>query len=536
MRFHPDGPLYVGDQVSFEVLSNRGTDISGLQVQVNMPFAAGPKSLTASFGVYGIGARQQATLLWAWDTRDLPASDYTLQFSAQPGGPSWVETVHLLPRSQLPPPEPQATWSMATSQCCKVYYITGTEAEVDLPGLLALLDEQARLASQSMGVELSDPIPVVLLPRVLGHGGFASKEIAVSHLARNYMGGDHATIFHHEMIHLLDARLGGDLRPSALIEGLAVYWSGGHFKPEPLMERAAALLPPEAGCVAWTPNEKNAYPGALGCGVDRYIPLPRLFDHFYFEQHEIGYLEAGALIDFMIDTWGWKGFSAFYRDIHQLTPSQATAQGGPALDGEKQNDTMSRSVDAALRNHFGITLGQLEGRFVDALHGERASPANAEDIRLTVRFYDTARRYQQALDPSAHFLTAWLLDNEQMRQRGIVADYLRHPDQPENLALETMLASSNQHLRDGDFASAESLLDAANLVLDAYPTQKSGAFSLHPLAADYLDLVESALAAGYQPQRIELQANGTAHMWVTTHGPQLIELSFVRNPAGWALY
>ena len=61
--------------------------------------------------------------------------------------------------------------------------------------------------------------------------------------------GDLAVIFHHELVHYLDVRSGGDLKPSMLVEGLAVYLSGGHYKPEPLMPRLAALLPPEAGCI-----------------------------------------------------------------------------------------------------------------------------------------------------------------------------------------------------------------------------------------------------------------------------------------------
>jgi len=276
--------------------------------------------------------------------------------------------------------------------------------------------------------------------------------------------------------------------------------------------------------------------------VNRYIPLERLFNHFYFEQHEIGYLQAGALIAFMTDTWGWKEFSAFYRDIHQTAQSRdgsppAPAPGAAPTGSPPEDKSPSHAVDVALRAHFGLTLEQLEARFIEALRQERASPADAEDVRLTVLFYDTARRYQQTLDPSAHFLTAWLLDNDKMRKNGIVADYLRHPSQPENLALETMLAAANQNLIDGNFAPSLALLDAANQVLDRYPAQGLDAFAAVPLASDHLALVQTALADGYQPQRIELNTDGTARMWVTTpRGPQLVELSFVRQPSGWSLY
>jgi len=104
---------------------------------------------------------------------------------------------------------------------------------------------------------------------------------------------------------------------------------------------------------------------------------------------------------------GLAGYSAFYRDIHPL--SQTASQGAAVESKTAPDHPTSRAVDAALRNHFDLTLDQLEQRFVEALHRQQASPADAEDLRLTVQFYDTARRYQQALDPSAHFLTAWLL-------------------------------------------------------------------------------------------------------------------------------
>ncbi len=60
------------------------------------------------------------------------------------------------------------------------------------------------------------------------------------------------------------------------------------------------------------------------------------------------------------------------------------------------------------------------------------------DLRLTVGFFDTVRRYQKALDPSAYFLTAWLPDGSVMRQRGIVADFLRHPQKPDNRLMESL--------------------------------------------------------------------------------------------------
>jgi len=527
LRLHPDGPIYVGDQVSFEVIAPTGADLQGRSAQVQLSVPPGLLNAQAGFGRYGIGGRLQANLVWAWDTSHLAAGLYSLTISIRPDGPVWSETVTLLPRGQLPPPEPQARWTKASTTCCTVYYITGTSSERDLPDLLKMVDDQAERASQRMGIRLSEPIQIVWLPRLLGHGGFATQEIAISYLDRNYIAGDEATILHHEIIHILDSRLGGDLRPSALVEGVAVYLSGGHFKPEPILPRAAALLPPTPGCV-----RSGGAPNAKACGIGGYIPLKRLIDHFYFEQHEIGYLEAAALIEFMVNIWGWRAFSAFYRDIHpQKIPHVGTSTD---VQTSASDLAQSEAVEGALKRHFGLNLAQLDGRFQTALRDQPLSPHQAEDLRLSISFYDTARRYQLLLDPSAHFLTAWLMDSGQMRQREIVADYLRRPILPEALTVETMLVAAGESLLQADYAAVEQILQSVNAVLDLYPGQGVQAFNASPLAGDYLKLVQAALAAGYQPHRIRLEGN-TARIWVSTSGPGLSELSFIRDQENWSL-
>jgi hypothetical protein len=425
VRYHPDGPLYVGDQVSIEVIAPPGLDLEEKEVQIEVEETATELGSTG-FGPHGIGGRFQATLTWGWDTRDLEPGDYSLQISITPEGETWTEVVHLHPAEAVPPPEPQANWQTIESECCTVHFITGTDAARDLPLLLETADEQGRRAIQRMGIEFSDPIPITLLPRVLGHGGFAAEEIYVSYLDRNYAGNDFNMVLHHEMVHILDGRLGGELRPSILVEGLAVYLTGGHFKAEPLLPRAAALL-------------------QLGY----YLPLAPLADDFYKSQHEAGYLEGGALIQFMVNRYGWDAFSEFYRDIH------------PHPSGKQ-----SQAIDAALQAHFGQTLGELEHQFTTYLYRQPVNPDLYQDVRLTVFFYDTVRRYQQLLDPSAYFLTAWLPNGEEMRNRGIVADYLRRPSEPENVALERMLVEADQELRAGNYEEAEQILVTADTRLD----------------------------------------------------------------------
>ena len=441
VHYHPDGGLFIGDQVSLEVIppggwnSSSGIDLKDKKIQVQVDEPIQTNLGLATFSAYGIGGRLQATLTWAWDTRGLEPGNYTLHFSIQPDGASWYETISLKPADDLRPPEPQAHWEMTETGCCAIYYITGTAAERDLASLAVTADEQANMASQRMGIELSSPITITILPRVIGHGGLADSEVYVSYLDRNYAGNDFAMVVQHEMIHVLDSRLGGDLRPTILVEGLAVYMSGGHFKPEPLLPRAAALT--ELG---W------------------YLPLAPLSDDFYTSQHEIGYLEAGALVQYLVNTYGWQTFSAFYRDIH------------PQPSG-KQSD----ALDVALNAHFELGLAQLEERFLAELQRQSTFSSFEEDVRLTVTYYNTVRRYQQILDPSAYFLMAWIPNGKMMRERGIVADYLRHPDSPENKSLETWLVEVGHALLTGNFGDGLRTLRVVNIELDTIQ-QKQNSF------------------------------------------------------------
>jgi hypothetical protein len=422
VRLHPDGPLYVGDQVSIEVISPDNVNLEEKNVRVQVS-GDSPNNLGSSgFEGYGIGGRMQATFNWVWDTTHLEAGDYQFDFAVQPDGPTWIETVSLLPAVKIPSPEPQARWETIVLGCCEVHFITGTEFARDLPELLDLIEQQAEDAVQRMGIEFDERIPITVLPRVLGHGGFASNEIYVSYIDSNYAGNDLSQVLHHEMIHILDGRLGGEVRPPLLVEGLAVYQSGGHFKKEPLMSRAAALLD-----LGW------------------YLPLPQLADSFYTSQHEIGYLEGAALVQFMVTRYGWQAFNDFYRDIH------------PHPSGEQ-----SKALDQALQNHFGLTLEQLEGKFKTELYRQHTNPDMHDDLFLTVAYYEAVRRYQQMLDPSAYFLTAWLPGGEQMRQRGIVADYLRRPSTPENIAIEKLLVRVDKELRAGNYTEAEKALLKVN--------------------------------------------------------------------------
>jgi hypothetical protein len=465
VRLHPENELYVGDQISFEVISPAGEDMGERQVEITIQTEP-PQTLPAQrFSGFGIAGRSQATFSWAWNTSELRPGKYNVQFTILPNGPNWQETVTLLPAEAMPPQEVKSELVSLETTCCNLYYLTQTAAERDIQTLAAQSEQITEEVAAQMGTSLDKPLGVMLMPRVLGHGGFALNEIYVSYLDRNYAGDNLLQVLRHETVHRVDAIIGGNYRPTILTEGLAVYLSGGHFKPEPLQTRAAALL-----------------------ALDWYLPLGPLANDFYFQQHEIGYLQAGALVEYMVERWGYPAFDTFYRDIQ---PPQ-------------EMQTPSDVIDLALNKHFGLTFIQLEKAYLASLSNQPLNPDLVEDVRLSVQFFDTLRRYQLTLDPSAYFLTAWLVTISDIEAHDAEAEYLRHPDEVENLTLETMLAMASDYLWQGQFTEAQHLLDAVNHTLIQVEQGAPDPLNAHPMTANYAQIVTLLVAEGFIPQQIIL--------------------------------
>lgn len=498
VQIHPGEPLYVGDIVSFEVFTSKPVITQTKTIDVLL--AGTPRSLIGSAEPtgFGIGNRWQATLTWSWDTHELEPGDQDIVFSIRPDGPVFTQTLTLLPAAEMPSLEASSEWAFARSECCTIYYLTNTEAERDLPQLLTMLDKQANLAAERMGVDFGQLITITLMPRLLGHGGFADEAIHVTYLDRNPAGGLVEMLIHHEMIHILDYRMGGDLRPIMLVEGLAVYQSGGHFKPESLMPRAAALL------------DRGETSEVIG--HYRYIAIRELVDSFYTSQHEIGYLRAGALVEYMIGRWGWAAFNSFYRDIHPV-----------------QNASQAAAMENALERHFALTLEELDTDFQAALRAFPVDSFLAEDVRLTVLHFDTLRRYQQVLDPAGYFLTAWLVNERVMRNRGITADYLRRPEAPLNVSLELLMGASSVALHRGQLEDAEEILGVVNSVLNAVESGETYPAAVDGLAFAVFERVGWLDRRGLSPQTLAIEKD-----WLQ-FGVRLDGLTFqtLRLPRRW---
>ncbi|MFN2175594.1 MAG: hypothetical protein ACK2U3_06550 [Anaerolineales bacterium] len=514
---HPDGSLYVGDRVSMEVVALGENSAEDRRVKISRADTGEVLVEGEPFQPYGIGSRDQVTLTWFWDTSGLESGDYELNLSVQPDGIHWFERITLHPAESKPPGENNAGWKSVRKECCIIHYISGTPADRDIDNLVEIAEREVDSVSRQMGYKLEEPISITFFPRVLGHGGFARSDISVAYLSRNYAGSSPGIVLHHEVVHALDARIGGELRPTILSEGLAVYLSGGHFKREALMRRSAALLDPSPACLVRL-TAFEAGPDSQVCGLGWFLPLEGLSDIFYLSQHEIGYLEAGALVEYMVATWGWERFLSFYRDIH------------PDGDGENH----SGALDKALRDHFGISLDGLQAAFTAALRDQELEPNHIRDVRYMVAFYNAVRRYQELLDPSAHFLTAWLPDNDRMRELGILADYLRRPSELENIALEAMLVEADFHLDNGEYDLAAEILAAVYSVLDGIQAGSARPFEIDSTSADYFLIAEVLDSAGMVPNRISLKGD-QARAWVSYSGPEVQKIDLIATLGGWSL-
>jgi hypothetical protein len=210
-----------------------------------------------------------------------------------------------------------------------------------------------------------------------------------------------------------------------------------------------------------------------------------------------------------VERFGWERFRAMYAGF-QNAPSDA------------------QMLDAGLQAQYGEGLDALEAEWLASLQALPPDPEQVDDLRLTIELYDTLRRYQHDLDPSDYFLTAWLPAGQGARERGITADFLRHPSAPENLALETMLVAAADAIGAENFAGASLLLAGVNTALDAHSLAAS------PAAAEQLAVVNQVLAAGYEPQRITL-SGVQAHVTAIQQWPRLDPLLLQRGAGGWQI-
>ncbi len=352
-----------------------------------------------------------------------------------------------------------------------------------------MLDSAVSEASSRLNEFPEKKINVYFIDRTIGQGGYAGADMVVVYNDRPYIGGELNELLVHEAVHIIDRQFAPQ-RIKILAEGVAVWAAGGHYNTQDLQERAAALL-----------------------AINKYIPLAELADNFYPAQHEIGYLEAGAFVDFLVERYGWAEVREFYSDTS-------------ISDGV----TEAEALDANLQRYFDASLAEMEAAWLAELAELSPSAEAIADLTTSIRYYDTARTYQTVHDPTAYFRTAWLPHPSDVVESGNPADFLRKPDTEANFIAELMLRSAYDAMEKQDFSRANVLLDS----LERFLNPENG--TTDPLAATYQDVVHTTVAFGYEPHRVTLSGNKAQVLATTATGIRLFDLDLELSRGDWILH
>ena len=494
---YPVPIVYAGDKVTFQLLPHVPETLNVNDVNAAI-FVDGQQVAGGPLDRRNWNGQAEGVYEWAWDTTGL-AGEHTIEIALDPSDAiqtgdedatnnrvTMTTTVEVA--SGQAALDVAATWQTTETNCCIVHVVSDTAAARDLATLLPQLEAAVNQAADRLTVQPSHKIDVYLIDRIVGQGGFAGADMVVSYADRQYAGGGIYELLVHEAAHILDQQF-APRRISFLAEGLAVWVSGGHYKPEDLTQRSAALV-------------------AMG----RNVPLAQLIDDFYPVQHEIGYLEAAGFVTFLIDRAGWSTFKEFYSDV--------SADDGP---------TLSAAVDANLQRYYGITLAQAESDWLAGLKSNPPPPAAIEDLRTTIRYYDVARRYQALYDPTAHYLSAWLPHPTEVRQFGNPADLTRRPKTEMNVTLEVMLIAADTAMRGSDYVRANVILDSVGGILDHNGT------IIDPMATSYLGIVRAAAEYGYELHAVDLAGGSARAMATQSPDPRLKSLVMEMRGQNWVI-
>lgn len=466
---HPVPEIYEGDDVTFRILADVPATLQPNSVEVRVE-VADLLSLQGSLSDRNLAGDAVALFPWAWNTEKVVGDyqvtvtvdpDDTIQTGDEnPDNNQVIFTVSVLPVGSRPRHEFFQDWLTEQTECCVLHVISNTAAHRDLPQLKIAAESAAQEASERLAVTRREKIDLYFIDRVIGQGGYASSNMVISYLDRNYAGGGLHEVLVHEMAHLLDREF-APRRVPFLAEGLAVWAAGGHYKQEDIDQRVKAL------------REENLY-----------VPLRDLIDDFYAYQHEVGYQEAAGFINYLVKRYGWESVRAFYADVNPQSETSIAA-----------------AVEQALVRHFGLSLSEAEAAWLGNLDAIPRQPGTASDLLTTIRYYEVMRDYQLRYDPTAHFLQAWLPYPQELEQRQLTAEVSRHPQSEINVTLEVMLYDVDQSLKSGNYGRANVILDSVERAM-----ANDGVF-VDPLGANYREIVAKLTGLGFEVHRLELHGN-----------------------------
>ncbi len=254
----------------------------------------------------------------------------------------------LLSMVTVPEPEPLGvdfTWAVSETEHFQFHYVPGTAAERDRFELGTVAEESLALIEPVLDVSFDGQMSIYLVPRIFWQGGaaYGDKVQLISYLDRNYTAVETWSYFTHEGTHalaqdILQPKENGGGPDGVLVEGLAVWASGGHYGEEPIDEWAAVVA-----------------------ASDEYLPLAELRNGpFYDFQHEISYLQGGSFVQYLVDRYGLDTLKALY--------GQAT--------GEAEHD------EELVQGLYGKGYADLEAEWLEYLAGLEPAAGASRTLAL----------------------------------------------------------------------------------------------------------------------------------------------------------
>jgi hypothetical protein len=475
VRAYPGPEHYAGDVLTFEIKTDSRFD--GLNVPVLLSLdGRNPNT------VEGKGWFDQVLVPLALDTTNLTGR-HTLRISTADGDLNETYSFEVLPFSERPANEVNAAWVTTETACCEIHYISDTAAARDIEFITEHFQQAAEEFATITGKDIDPKLKVYIMDRIWGNGGFGGNgELVISYTDRYYgptVGGEGLeTLARHEFTHAagIDTAVTGD-GVAFNYEGLAVYVAGGHYKPEPLAERGAALF-----------------------DLGHYVPVGE-----FIGQHELDYLYPAAMLTYIVETYGMDKMWEFL-----------------SSDDNSQDDQPG-TLGAALQATFGISIQDFDQDFQAWLESQDPGE-QLEDLRLTVELQDLRRQYQETYVPPPLFLLGQASEAADPDYLPIV---IREARAPANIAVELIIANGQQAIIDGDYSTAEELNKLlANIV-------STGEFN-DPLAKDYLDVVLAAANQGYEVVELEIEGDSATGR-VTAEPPILIGMQFHKVDGTWQI-
>jgi hypothetical protein len=345
-----------------------------------------------------------------FDTTGL-SGHHTLSIEGKRGETSVNESYRfeLKPAERRPAQEQNPAWATREIECCVLHYITDTAAERDIDWIAETVQEAAGEFEQHPTVELNQTIDIYFIDRMWYNGAFGGAgELLAVYTDRFYgpaMGAEGLKVLvRHEMGHAVFPMF-------RYSEGLSVYLAGGHYKPEPLPERAGAML------------ELNHYYPGQG-------PVA---------QHEIRYLHQGALVHYIIETRGWERLWDFV---------EADSQFGSATP-EKRDEIFQQTM--------GIAPDEFEADFVEWLRAQEPGE-QVQDLELSIKLQELRRDYQDEYVPEPQFLLGYSQDS--FARPEYLLTNIREPRDPANVGTELLIANAQKALTESRYEATRTLIEA----------------------------------------------------------------------------